>query len=283
MRRYISLLLFIGLAWGQFQNPVTITAKVNESVRPGEFVNVELTAAMDDEWHIYALKNPGDGPIPTKISIRGDALTQQGKIIEPTPIEKFDEGFATVTRYHAGTTTFSIPVQLDGNLEPGQIEVTATVMFQVCNASLCYPPKEVTVDVLIIIPAYIAIFDLSGNNVTLGVCKALTERLRTELFNSRYFKVIERGMMEEILNEQGFHQTGCTSDECIVEVGRLIGVEQIVGGSISKVGRTYSVSARIVSIETGKILKTATYDFRGEIDDLLISGMKQIAIQLAMK
>ena len=93
--------------------------------------------------------------------------------------------------------------------------------------------------------------------------------------------MIERGMMEEILNEQGFQQTGCTSDECIVEVGRLIGVEQIVGGSISKVGRTYSVSARIVSIETGKILKTATYDFRGEIDDLLVSGMRKIAVKLA--
>ena len=87
--------------------------------------------------------------------------------------------------------------------------------------------------------------------------------------------------MKSILKEQGFQQSGCTTNECIVEVGRLIGVEQIAGGSISKIGSTYSVSARIVSVETGKILKTATYDFRGEIDDLLISGMKQIAIQLA--
>ena len=80
---------------------------------------------------------------------------------------------------------------------------------------------------------------------------------------------------------KGFQQTGCTTNECIVEVGRLIGVEQIVGGSISKVGSTYSISARIVSVETGKILKTATRDYRGEIDDLLVSGMRKIAVQLA--
>jgi TolB-like protein len=277
MIRYISLLLFIGLAWGQ-ENPVTITAKVDESVRPGEFVNVELTAAMDDEWHIYAFNARY---APTSISISGDAIYEIGKIIEPEPIEKFEEGFDMVTRQHAGNTRFLIPVHLKNNLKPGEYSLTATIIYSVGNSTLLYPPKKVTVDVLIIIPAYIAIFDLSGNNVTLGVCKALTERLRTELFNSRYFKVIERGMMEEILNEQGFQQTGCTSDECIVEVGRLIGVEQIVGGSISKVGRTYSVSARIVSVETGKILKTATYDFKGEIDGLLTTGMKKVAVQLA--
>ena len=52
-----------------------------------------------------------------------------------------------------------------------------------------------------------------------------------------------------------------------VDVGKLIGVEKIVGGSISKVGSTYSVSSRIVSVETGKILKGATYDYKGEIDE----------------
>ena len=65
----------------------------------------------------------------------------------------------------------------------------------------------------------------------------------------------------------------------VIAVLWLIGVEQIVGGSISKVGSTYSVSARMVSIETGDISKIATYDFRGEIDDLLISGMKEVALQ----
>ena len=110
--------------------------------------------------------------------------------------------------------------------------------------------------------------------------RALTDRLRIELFNTKYFKVIEREMMEEILTEQGFQQTGCATDECMVRVGKLIGVEQIVGGSISKVGRTYSVSSRIVSVETGKILKGTTYDYKGEIDELLTEGMRMVAIGL---
>jgi len=126
----------------------------------------------------------------------------------------------------------------------------------------------------------IAVIDFEGKGVTNVEASALTDRLRTELFNIGGYKVVERGMMEEILGELGYQQTGCTSDECIVEVGKHLGVEQMVGGSISKVGKTYSVSARIVSVETREIIKTATYDYRGEIDDLLTSGMRNVALKL---
>jgi TolB-like protein len=129
-------------------------------------------------------------------------------------------------------------------------------------------------------PTFIAVVDFTGNNVSKGDCKALTDRLRAELFNTKHFKVIEREMMEQIIEEQGFQQSGCSTDECMVEVGKLIGVEKIVGGSISKVGRTYSVSSRIVSVETGKILKGATYDYKGEIDELLTTGMRMVAYEL---
>ena len=129
-------------------------------------------------------------------------------------------------------------------------------------------------------PSFIAVVDFTGNNVSNGDCRALTDRLRTELFNTKHYKVIEREMMEEIIKEQGFQQSGCSTDECMVEVGKLIGVEKIVGGSISKVGRTYSVSSRIVSVETGKILKGATYDYKGEIDELLTIGMRMVAVDL---
>ena len=86
--------------------------------------------------------------------------------------------------------------------------------------------------------------------------------------------------MEEILTEQGFQQTGCTSDECVVEVGKIVGVQQMVGGSISKVGNVFSVSARIVNVETGVILQMATYDYEGKIGELLKVGMQKVASML---
>ena len=50
------------------------------------------------------------------------------------------------------------------------------------------------------------------------------DRLRAN-YSIRNIKVIEREMMEEIIKEQGFQQSGCSTDECMVEVGKLIGVE----------------------------------------------------------
>ena len=113
-----------------------------------------------------------------------------------------------------------------------------------------------------------------------GDCRALVDRLRTELFNTKYYKVIEREMMEQIIKEQGFQQSGCSTDECMVEIWKLIGVEKIIGGSISQVGNVFSVSARIVNVETGEIETTGVYDHMGNIGELLTGGMKKVAYEL---
>ncbi len=155
MNLKITLITFFTVVtalWGQM-NPVTVTASVSSSARAGEVVYVNMTAKMEHEWHIYALHDAGEGPIATAITISGDYVSRQGKIDEPLPIEKFDEGFMTVTRYHEGTTHYSIPVQLDGNIDPGNIILKASILYQVCNASLCYPPNEVTIDVPVVIEA----------------------------------------------------------------------------------------------------------------------------------
>ena len=91
---------------------------------------------------------------------------------------------------------------------------------------------------------------------------------------------LEREMMEEVLKEQGFQQSGCSTDECMVQIGRLIGVQKIIGGSISKVGNIYSVSSRIVNVETGEIEKTEVYDHIGDIGQLLTNGMREVTIGL---
>ena len=114
--------------------------------------------------------------------------------------------------------------------------------------------------------------DFSGGGISTGEAQALTERLRLELFNVGSFKLVERGMMEQVLQEQGFQQSGCTDSECMVQVGNLIGVELMIGGSISKVGTVHSVSAKIFSVSTGEIVKTAQLDFRGDIGDLMLGG-----------
>jgi len=128
----------------------------------------------------------------------------------------------------------------------------------------------------------IAVLDFEGKGLSKSEASALSDRLANEIFvfSSESYYLIEREQIEEILTEQGFQQTGCVTSECAIEVGKLLGVQQIITGSISKVGKVYSISARIIEVQTGQIIGFQSYDHRGDIGELLTYGMKNVASKL---
>ena len=75
----------------------------------------------------------------------------------------------------------------------------------------------------------------------------LTNRLRSMIVQTNAFIVLERGAMEEILDEQGFQQTGCTTTECAVELGKLLNVQKMISGSIGRLGNTYTIDLSMFS------------------------------------
>jgi curli biogenesis system outer membrane secretion channel CsgG len=64
----------------------------------------------------------------------------------------------------------------------------------------------------------IAVIDLDPTAIPKNEAQFLSDRLRTELFETGVFQVVEREKMTAILNEQGFQQTGCTSVECAIAI-----------------------------------------------------------------
>ena len=116
----------------------------------------------------------------------------------------------------------------------------------------------------------VAVFDFEGNGISQLEATTLTNRFRTAAGDAGAMRLIERGMMEEVLQEQGFQQTGCTSDECAVEVGQLLGVQNMIGGSIGKVGDTFTIDVRMVSVQTGESLVTKQTTYAGRVDGLII-------------
>lgn len=129
----------------------------------------------------------------------------------------------------------------------------------------------------------IAVLDLKSAGLSELEAGVLTDRLRTELFRTNFFTVLEREVMNEILNEQGFQQSGCTSNECAVEVGKLIGVLQMVTGSVAKIGRVFTLNIRLIDVETGKVLNTATEDCQCAIEEVLTNSVNKVAQALTNK
>ncbi len=125
----------------------------------------------------------------------------------------------------------------------------------------------------------VAVMDMEGRGISAIEAATLTDRMRSELVATGVVTVVERGAMQAILAEQDFQLSGCTSDECAVEVGQLLGVTMMIAGTVGKIGSTYTLDLRTIDIETGAISGTMTRDYRGEIDGL-ITEIEYIAWEL---
>lgn len=103
----------------------------------------------------------------------------------------------------------------------------------------------------------VAVMDLKGHaGITDKEARTISDRIRGEILRAGGYTVIERGAMAEILQEQEFQQAEACSDQgCIVEVGQLLAVRKMVGGSVGRVGGTYNINLKLVDVQSGAIDK----------------------------
>ena len=126
----------------------------------------------------------------------------------------------------------------------------------------------------------IAVFDFIGNDINSNTARTLSDRLRIELVKYNFINVLERSRIDAILEEQAIQMSGCV-DECLVEVGKLLGATSIITGSIGKVGDYYTINARKINATTGKLENAFGYDSKLGIESLLVNGMNEVAYQIA--
>jgi curli biogenesis system outer membrane secretion channel CsgG len=75
-----------------------------------------------------------------------------------------------------------------------------------------------------------------GHNIGSG----LSDMLVTELVKTKKFMVIERQELDNILQEQGLGMSGAVTPQSAAQVGKLLGVELMVTGSVSEFGEKKS-------------------------------------------
>ena len=99
----------------------------------------------------------------------------------------------------------------------------------------------------------LAVLDFEGRGINTLEAATLTDRFTSEIGKTESMVLVDRTMVEEILKEQGFQQSGCTTDECAVEIGQLLGVKFLITGSLGKLGKLYTINLKMIDVETGKI------------------------------
>jgi len=80
----------------------------------------------------------------------------------------------------------------------------------------------------------IAVIDFEDAAGSGAPARAITDMLVTELFNTDLFTIIERSKIDSLLFEQNMVMTGAIDSSTATELGKLLGVELIITGSITE-------------------------------------------------
>jgi len=114
----------------------------------------------------------------------------------------------------------------------------------------------------------VAVQELTGKGVSAMDASVVSDFLRDALTNTKTYNLVERSSMEQLLSEQKFQMSGCTSDECAVKMGKILNVQRMILGSFSKLGDVYYISVRMVDVEKGTIMSAETVN-AADMKDIL--------------
>ena len=114
----------------------------------------------------------------------------------------------------------------------------------------------------------VAVMDLVPRGINERDAFNLTDVFYKELDATQQMYLMEREQMAAVLEKRGFQLSGCTSLECAVRAGNLLGVQQvIIGYVLNEVGK-YTVEVSSISVAHRKALKNKKIEYRGNPDDL---------------
>ena len=116
----------------------------------------------------------------------------------------------------------------------------------------------------------VAVLDFKANGVADYEAETLTERLRSEIAKTETYRLVDRKLLDKIMQEQALQQSGCTTDECAAEVGELLGVQFMINGSIGKLGNTFTIDIKLVSVTTGAAERSQNISFKGPIEGMIV-------------
>lgn len=120
------------------------------------------------------------------------------------------------------------------------------------------------------LPPPAAIWQLTPlGNTSPADAEVLTQTLFTQIGRSGWFQLIAREDMGKILAELKISLSdACDSTQCAVEYGRQLSARVMIIGCLGRVGETYSMTLRLVDVETGRTM--AAVEERAKIgpDDL---------------
>lgn len=110
--------------------------------------------------------------------------------------------------------------------------------------------------------------------------KVVTEKVISDLVKLRRFFVVERSSLQKVIEEQKLAMTGMVDVSTVAQVGKLVGADAILMGSVTVADGFTKVTVRVIEVETGETIAVGENQTEGtslaDIDPLFNAVAAQI-------
>jgi TolB-like protein len=111
--------------------------------------------------------------------------------------------------------------------------------------------------------------------------KGLASMMITDLSSLDYVLLVEREHLESLIEELHLQQSSLFDQETALQVGRFVGAEYVITGSITALKPEIRLDTRVIQVETSEIVKAAEvsgrdnelFQLQGALADALIEGL----------
>jgi len=97
-------------------------------------------------------------------------------------------------------------------------------------------------------------FNSQGKNLDKDIGNIVSEWLTTFFVKDGRFEVVERALLKKVIEEQSFSKSGMVESNSVVELGKILGVQVMITGSIMRFDNVLEINARIIDVSNASII-----------------------------
>ena len=129
----------------------------------------------------------------------------------------------------------------------------------------------------------LAIMNFDSSGISEDVYNVLYNKLWNDIDSIGVFIMVEQHQVYDVLEKYNYDRPECTTRACAIEMGRLVGVKNVITGSFASSGDSTSVQAELIIVRGDSTQFSSAGQHVGKIDGLIphvqiaalqLSGMK---------
>lgn len=137
----VLLFCSVNSLFAQMQNPVHWSYEMSPIQSDGTAV-ITFTASIDEPWHMYDVKEPENGPVPTSVKYTNLKNAEVlGEIVAKSKlIKKFEPAFGMELSFYENVAVFQQKLKVKD--VSADVVAEGSVEYMCCDDQMCLPPTK---------------------------------------------------------------------------------------------------------------------------------------------